>query len=210
MVSSSANHRRQFCWINHKDTENTVGSSLCPLCLCSWCHHSLFTTTLFPFAFLPRPRPSHRPAQGGGGSSPKALSGALTTTADYDGYDLTSNPMDAQPRDLYRYITADGSAPFTDWLEALRDERAIVKVKVRLERVRLGNLGDHRSVGAAVWELKIDYGPGYRVYFGQTDTSTILLLWGGDKRTQNQDIQRAKEYWDDYTKRDNASERLVP
>ena len=62
--------------------------------------------------------------------------------------------MDVQPRNLYRYITIDESAPFAEWLETLRDERSIVKIKVRLERVRLGNLGDHRSVGAGVWELR--------------------------------------------------------
>ncbi|GAB4194869.1 MAG: hypothetical protein Fur006_40860 [Coleofasciculaceae cyanobacterium] len=67
-------------------------------------------------------------------------------------------------------------------------------------------MGDYRSVGEGVYELRIDYGPGYRVYFGQVGTTIVLLLCGGDKSTQVADIRKAKEYWADYEKRENADQ----
>ena len=84
---------------------------------------------------------------------------------------------------------------------SLRDPKARLKIEVRLERVELGNLGDHQSVGEGVFELRIDYGPGYRVYFGQAGRTIVLLLCGGDKSRQQQDIRKAKEYWADYENR---------
>lgn len=77
-------------------------------------------------------------------------------------------------------------------------ERAI---RARLDRVEAGNLGDVRAVGKGVCELRIDYGSGYRVYFGQLGTTVILLLCGGDKSSQNEDIRQAIEYWTDYGNR---------
>lgn len=82
--------------------------------------------------------------------------------------------------------------------------RAIDKIEKRLKRVQAGNLGDYRSVGEGVFEFKINYGPGYRIYFGQIGTIIILILCGGDKSTQQQDIQTAKEYWEDYERRENT------
>ncbi|TAJ24887.1 MAG: type II toxin-antitoxin system RelE/ParE family toxin, partial [Nitrospirae bacterium] len=99
------------------------------------------------------------------------------------------------------------SRPFFDWFDAIRDEWAQARILVRLDRVRLGNLGDCASVGEGVKELRIDYGPGYRVYFGQVGATIVLLLCGGDKRTQTRDIRNAKAYWKDYKRRANhASE----
>ncbi len=112
--------------------------------------------------------------------------------------------MEVQPREIRRYITADGKIPFTEWLESLRDKRAILQIDNRMRRVRLGNFGDYRSVGAGVCELRIDYASGYRIYFGQIGSTIVLLLCGGDKSTQAQDIRKAKEYWTDYEKRQNA------
>lgn len=66
--------------------------------------------------------------------------------------------MEVQPREIRRYIAPDGKIPFTDWLESLRDRRAKAKIKERLKRVGLGNLGDYKSVGSGVFELRIDYG----------------------------------------------------
>lgn len=115
--------------------------------------------------------------------------------------------MEAQPREIRNYLTADGRRPFVEWLGSLRDTQARAKIRNRLSRVESGNLGNYRSVGEGVCELKIDYGPGFRVYFGQIGSTIILLLCGGDKSTQEQDILRAKEYWRDYERRENANQQ---
>lgn len=109
--------------------------------------------------------------------------------------------MASVPIKIEYYITLYGKTPFLDWLGSLRDIKARGKIRTRLDRVQVGNLGDYRSVGKGVWELKIDYGPGYRVYFGQIGSTVILLLCGGDKSTQQQDISKAQEYWADYERR---------
>ncbi len=80
---------------------------------------------------------------------------------------------------------------FTKWLDRLRDARARVRVLSRLTRVEGGNLGDTKPVGEGVSEFRIDYGPGYRVYYTQRNQKIIVLLVGGDKSTQEQDIRRA-------------------
>jgi putative addiction module killer protein len=112
--------------------------------------------------------------------------------------------VEAQPREIQNYLTIDGRSPFEEWLDSLRDIRAISQIDNRLRRVKLGNLGDYRSVGEGVFELRIDCGPGYRIYFGQLEKTIVLLLCGGDKGTQAQDIRKAKEYWKDYERRENA------
>ena len=106
--------------------------------------------------------------------------------------------MEVQPRDIQRYSTPDGKVPFSEWLDSLRDLKAKFKIERRLDRVGTGNFGDYRSVGEGVYELKINYCPGYRVYFGQVEETIVLLLIGGDKSTQEQDIRKAKTYWTDY------------
>lgn len=109
--------------------------------------------------------------------------------------------MEAFPREVHVYQTADGSAPFSDWLNGLRDTKARAKIRVRIDRVGLGNFGDCEPVGEGVHELRIDYGPGYRVYFGEEGKRLVILLCGGDKSAQQQDIRQAKAYWDDYRRR---------
>lgn len=111
--------------------------------------------------------------------------------------------MEAQPRQIVNYLTADGRSPFSEWRESLRDRRTKAKIKTRLDLVEAGNLGDYRSLGEGFFELRIDYGPGYRIYFRQIGT-TIFLLCGGDKSTQERDIRKAQEYWADYRSRDDA------
>lgn len=106
--------------------------------------------------------------------------------------------MEAQPREVQNYLKADGTSPFEGWLDSFQDTKTVSKIKKRLRRVELGNLGDYRSLGAGVYELKIDYGPGYRIYFGQIGLTVVLLLCGGDKSSQDQDISQAKKYWRDY------------
>ena len=92
----------------------------------------------------------------------------------------------------------DGRAPFELWINKLRDRRAKAKVLIRLDRVILGNLGDIKSVGEGVSELRIDIGKGYRVYFGRKGESVIILLCGGNKSTQQVDIKQAKKYWSEF------------
>jgi putative addiction module killer protein len=109
--------------------------------------------------------------------------------------------VEATPKELQIYVTEDGRAPFSEWLASLRDLKARAKIRVRLDRVSLGNLGDCHSVGDGVQELRIDYGSGYRVYFGQEGATMVLLLCGGDKSTQIKDIEIAKRYWNEYRRR---------
>ena len=108
------------------------------------------------------------------------------------------------PYDLREYLTADGRSPFADWLQGLRDRRARARIDTRLARVRLGNLGDYHAVGEGVYELRVFYGPGYRVYFGFEARRVVLLLAGGVKDAQPRDIAAAKAYWADYRRRDDG------
>jgi putative addiction module killer protein len=82
---------------------------------------------------------------------------------------------------------------FSTWLRKLRDENARARIQIRIRRLSLGNFGDVKPAGDGVSELRIDYGPGYRVYFQQIGTLLVLLLIGGDKKTQDADIARAKK-----------------
>ena len=82
---------------------------------------------------------------------------------------------------------------YNKWVFKLKDNTALLKIDVRLEHLKQGNFGDVKSVGDGVSELRIDYGPGYRIYFTKQGNKIILLLCGGDKRTQDKDIKRAKE-----------------
>jgi len=109
--------------------------------------------------------------------------------------------MESKRKTVLTYVKVNGSAPFNDWLESLKDRKARAIVRTRINRIRLGNLGSCRSVGDGVSELKIKFGAGYRVYFGQKGDEIIILLSGGDKSSQNKDIKQAREYWQDYIKR---------
>jgi putative addiction module killer protein len=82
---------------------------------------------------------------------------------------------------------------FDKWLSSLADQKVLAKIASRVERLGLGNPGDVKPVGEGVSEMRVPYGPGYRVYFKQTDKAIILLLCGGDKPTQVKDIKRAKK-----------------
>ncbi|MEO8093342.1 MAG: type II toxin-antitoxin system RelE/ParE family toxin [Pseudolysinimonas sp.] len=84
------------------------------------------------------------------------------------------------------------SATFDRWLRKLNDSRVVARILVRIDRLALGNPGDVKSVGGGVFELRIDLGPGYRVYFARQDQTLVLLLCGGDKSTQSNDISTAQ------------------
>ena len=104
----------------------------------------------------------------------------------------------AQRREIQIYRAPNGRAFFVDWLKSLRDRRARKQIQVRLDRLESGNSGDYRSVGEGVFELRLQFGPGYRIYFGEVDNTIILLLCGGDKSSQVRDIEQAKAYWREY------------
>ncbi len=101
------------------------------------------------------------------------------------------------PLRIQELLTSDGRNPFRDWLDRL-DTGVKARVQARVLRFETGNLGDHKSVGEGVWEARLDFGPGFRIYFGKAGTSIILLLTGGDKSSQTRDILRAQEFWRDY------------
>ena len=102
---------------------------------------------------------------------------------------------------LHYYQSSAGGRPFVEWLRGLRDRQARTRIEAGLVRVGVGNLGDAEPVGDGVMELRIDWGPGYRVYFSRLGHVIVLLLCGGDKRTQQRDINRAKSYFEDYKAR---------
>jgi putative addiction module killer protein len=94
----------------------------------------------------------------------------------------------------YRILTFEvqKTDEFDRWLATLRDQRAVAKIASRIERLAMGNAGDVKAVGAGVSELRVDYGPGYRVYYKQIGNRIVLILCGGDKSTQDRDISHAK------------------
>ncbi len=110
--------------------------------------------------------------------------------------------METKSQEIRVYVTPDGQCPFNVWFGRLKDSRAKVKIDVRIERLAQGNWGDCKNVRGGVYELRIDFGPGYRVYFGKAGTDLILLLCGGDKSSQQRDIAEARAYWDDYKEGD--------
>ncbi|MBK9669494.1 MAG: type II toxin-antitoxin system RelE/ParE family toxin [Thermomonas sp.] len=103
--------------------------------------------------------------------------------------------------EVREYHAADGRNPFAEWMQRLRDRRAQASIVARILRLQAGNRGDWKAVGAGVFELRVDVGPGYRVYAGQDGPALVLLLCGGDKRTQANDIEVAHDYWQDYKTR---------
>jgi putative addiction module killer protein len=103
--------------------------------------------------------------------------------------------------ELRHYVTASGVDSFQDWLDGLEDPKGWTAILRRLDRLSRGNLGDRKFIADCVWELRIDVGPGYRVYFGQQGNIILLLLCGGSKGTQAADIRRATRFWLDYQRR---------
>lgn len=117
--------------------------------------------------------------------------------------------MDAALKETYIYQAETGRCPFDEWLESLKDRKGRAKVRARIARLRTGNLGKCGAVGKGVLELKIDFGPGYRVYFGEVGHAVVILLCGGDKSTQAKDIRLAHDYWADYWRRTHATRKEI-
>lgn len=99
------------------------------------------------------------------------------------------------------YLTFDGVNVAWQWLSSLRDILAKAKIIKRISRFENGNFGDHKPCRAGVWEMRVDVGPGYRVYYAIADKEVVLLLCGGDKKSQDADIQMAVKYWKDWRER---------
>ncbi len=103
--------------------------------------------------------------------------------------------------EVRHYVSAAGADVFLKWFAELADRQAQARIQARIYRLEHGLFGDCEPVGEGVWELRIDWGPGYRVYYARAGQAILLLLCGGDKRKQSADIERAKDYWNDYKKR---------
>jgi putative addiction module killer protein len=107
--------------------------------------------------------------------------------------------------EVSHYVSRAGKDPFDDWLTQVADARARAKIAIRINRLAAGNFGDCKALRQGVCELRIDWGPGYRVYYAMIGRERVLLLCGGDKRKQSFDIERALEYLKDYKERSEAS-----
>ena len=103
--------------------------------------------------------------------------------------------------EIRHYLTKSEKDVFMEWRRQLRDTKARVAIDRRINRMELGNFGDHRFCRDGIWELRIDVGPGYRVYYAIAGTQVVLLLCGGDKRTQDADTDRACAFWLDWQRR---------
>ena len=109
--------------------------------------------------------------------------------------------MSAPTIKVLEYLTDAGRNPFRAWLTGIKDRFTAGIIQGRITRLEFGNLGDCKSVGKEVFELRINYGPGYRIYFAWDGESVVVLLAGGDKKTQTMDIKRAQKFWQDYKSR---------
>ena len=110
--------------------------------------------------------------------------------------------MEIVAKKLIDYETPNKECPFREWLNSL-DNSVADRIDARLKRVALGNLGNVRVLGDGVSELKMTFGSGFRIYFGQSGNELIILLCGGDKSSQSDDIETAKKYWLDFQGRNN-------
>jgi putative addiction module killer protein len=110
--------------------------------------------------------------------------------------------MSNKPKMVIVYQDAAGHEPFTDWLNSLRDPTTRRRILKRLLQVEQGHYGDFKPVGGGLYELRLFFGPGYRIYFGEDGNTMVVLLSGGDKNSQQRDIQRAQFYWKEYLSHD--------
>ncbi|MBL8829272.1 MAG: type II toxin-antitoxin system RelE/ParE family toxin [Planctomycetaceae bacterium] len=101
------------------------------------------------------------------------------------------------------FVDSSGRVVFDEWLDQLTDKRAVARIVARVERLKRGGLGDCKPVRSGVWELRVDFGPGYRVYYALNGKTVVLLLCAGDKRTQAKDIARAVSYWREFQARES-------
>ncbi len=106
--------------------------------------------------------------------------------------------------EVREYVTAEGRCPFREWTRRL--PTAIrARIAARVARFEAGNLGDSKALGAGLWEARLMFGPGYRLYFGIEEGRLLILLVGGDKGTQSRDIAKARGYWRDFVEADDEA-----
>lgn len=106
---------------------------------------------------------------------------------------------------INEYTDEFGNSPYSQWLGSLRDARAKARIIINVDKMELGLFGDSRPIGYGLSELRIHYGPGYRVYYGKEDTHMYLLLCGGNKLTQSKDIKLAIKHWKNYEQRNKQA-----
>lgn len=102
---------------------------------------------------------------------------------------------------VLHYRTVEGRIPYRDWVLSIADKTARAAVLARVDRLAFGAFGDWKFIGVGVFELRVRFGPGFRVYFGRRGRTVVILLCDGDKRTQSADIKLATRYWKDYETR---------
>lgn len=107
----------------------------------------------------------------------------------------------ASPKQVVLYADETGYEPFQTWIDSLRDTQGRRRILKRLLRVQQGNYGDVEPIGEGLSELRLFFGPGYRVYFGEDAGNIVVILCGGDKSSQDRDIENAKAYWQEYKSR---------
>ena len=110
--------------------------------------------------------------------------------------------------EIRHYVDDNGHDLFAEWREQLRDAKARVAIDRRIMRMELGNFGDHKALCEGVWELRVDVGAGYRIYYAQAGLTILLLLCGGDKRNQDADIDKACACWRNWKRKNNAEQAL--
>ena len=106
--------------------------------------------------------------------------------------------MQIRPREILTYTTSGGRSPYRQWYSEIKDEKLKAAISTRLTRLETGNFGDFKRLHQDLYELRIHYGPGYRVYFGSFQNTVVILLCGGTKGTQSRNIIRARNYWNDF------------
>ena len=107
--------------------------------------------------------------------------------------------------EILEYLDAGGRSPYRDWFDAL-DAIAAAKVTVAVARMRNGNFSNAKGVGSGVQEYRVDFGPGYRIYFGRDGETLVILLAGGTKKRQQADIATAQQRWSDYKRRKKGAQ----
>lgn len=103
-----------------------------------------------------------------------------------------------QPIEIQIYTKENGSQPFIEWRDSIKDAVMRTRIISRIHRLQIGQFGDYKSLGQGIGELRMHFGKGYRIYFGRIGNTIVLLLSGGDKDTQQKDITKAREYWQEY------------